>query len=737
MLDLVGRPHNTADSGMLTRAALLVAVSLVAGGRGALAAPPLAGKLLRETGRWGDPRLVAPGIVRDAAISRNGRLAVVTELGIVVWDVATGQEVMREALPTPPAWPVPHIAISPDGARVTVSRNDDIRLFDVGSGRELVRVAIDGLKRPEVVLSPSGRWAAVRETDDNAPRVLELWDVAAGRRAHTLPPPSGASFGPVSFLPGEGRVLTVQTYEQFVWNLSDGAQFAREPYPRSCGVWGERCSTSTVVADGRLAVRVHPQSGTPGDPSKEPRRPLVEVLRPGTTETFTIADARPYPMRERCAPCGCDFEPRVGPEQAEVAVDRAGRRAAALITRGTDRQIEVWDLEGKVRRSVTPLAAAPAAVVLSDQGHFLATVEPEKNGHRIVVRTADDGKQRFATELLFFWERQRNFMFELDEASGLLWALAQTDADVYSPVRQKVWRLDTGLRIVDAHFGTAPRWMTLAAGGWLAVGVSYGGFDVRRSSDGAPLFAGDRQAGAVDFVAVSEDGRWLASASGDGTLAIRDLSGVVPRQTLEIGRLQKLRFVRGDRLEISEWDRVRVWDATARTVVEDRRIPVGPGHPDVCRYRQRSHAVEDRWCVTFEDPDRMVLRDTRRGTVRRFVDPGVHDGRLSPDGRTLLFTGEGRVLFVPVAPANAPTWSFQTRDLGALGGGFFPDGRHLLTVGSDQNLHLWDARARRLLDTIDFAPGMDYATSAAVSKDGRTIFVGTARGQVVRFEGAP
>jgi hypothetical protein len=46
-------------------------------------------------------------------------------------------------------------------------------------------------------------------------------------------------------------------------------------------------------------------------------------------------------------------------------------------------------------------------------------------------------------------------------------------------------------------------------------------------------------------------------------------------------------------------------------------------------------------------------------------------------------------------------------------------------------------RKRQLLDTIDFAPGMDYPQSVAVGKDGRTIFVGTTRGQVVRLERAP
>jgi WD40 repeat protein len=121
------------------------------------------------------------------------------------------------------------------------------------------------------------------------------------------------------------------------------------------------------------------------------------------------------------------------------------------------------------------------------------------------------------------------------------------------------------------------------------------------------------------------------------------------------------------------------------------------------------------------------------GRQEPIVDAGVRKAAAG----LVVHGGEGRALLVPVAPVNAPIWSFRAHESGFIGVTFDPDGGRIFTTGLDQKLHSWDVRKRQLLDTIDFAPGMDYPQSVAVGKDGRTIFVGTTRGQVVRLERAP
>jgi WD40 repeat protein len=71
-------------------------LSLAVGG--STHAASLQGKVLRETGRWGDGRFVAGGMILSKAFSA-GRLAVGTSGEVIVWDLLTLAEVWRTVLP--------------------------------------------------------------------------------------------------------------------------------------------------------------------------------------------------------------------------------------------------------------------------------------------------------------------------------------------------------------------------------------------------------------------------------------------------------------------------------------------------------------------------------------------------------------------------------------------------------------------------------------------------------------
>src|SRR4051794_20319510 len=86
---------------------------------GAARAENRPGKVLRETGRWGDGRFVAGDAVRSKVFAA-GRLAVGTSRGVIVWDLRTLAEVARLPLPfDEQTLDVREVMLSPDGRRVT------------------------------------------------------------------------------------------------------------------------------------------------------------------------------------------------------------------------------------------------------------------------------------------------------------------------------------------------------------------------------------------------------------------------------------------------------------------------------------------------------------------------------------------------------------------------------------------------------------------------------------------
>ena len=65
---------------------------------------------------------------------------------------------------------------------------------------------------------------------------------------------------------------------------------------------------------------------------------------------------------------------------------------------------------------------------------------------------------------------------------------------------------------------------------------------------------------------------------------------------------------------------------------------------------------------------------------------------------------------------------------------FFPDGERIASASKDRTIRIWQTRTGSEVDRIDLRSSADHAMSLAVSPDGRSLYAGTARGVILRFD---
>jgi len=195
------------------------------------------------------PRL---GEVRAVAFGIDGKSLVAVYRP---WPESTARRRLRESAPKRAL--SFSIAAAPDGTAPASSEEDStLRLWDVGTGREIRRVAgLHGQVGDDgVALSPDGKIFAMANDDD---RGVRLWNVATGREIHPFPRIPNRLINCFSFAPDGKTLVVVDEQGVWFWDFGTGRETKslRDSSIRTVALAPGGNTLATSDDEGRLWLR--------------------------------------------------------------------------------------------------------------------------------------------------------------------------------------------------------------------------------------------------------------------------------------------------------------------------------------------------------------------------------------------------------------------------------------------------------------------------------------------------
>ncbi len=229
--------------------------------------------------------------VAGVAFSPDGRrLATASGKELIVWDTATGQEVVR----APDA--ARSVIFDPTGKRLASASSFDVKVWDAGTGKELNTLRGHTSLVLGIAFSADGTHLASAGSD----LTVRLWDAKAGRLIRTLAGHTGRACA-VAFSP-DGRRLVSGSLDRTVrvWNVETGKEVIALHDPTG-GVLGVTFGPDNQrIAWAGMDATVKVWDGVPGS---EPH-----VLRGHTRWIFGVTFS---PDGARIASAGADGSVKV------------------------------------------------------------------------------------------------------------------------------------------------------------------------------------------------------------------------------------------------------------------------------------------------------------------------------------------------------------------------------------------------------------------------------------------
>jgi WD40 repeat protein len=264
------------------------------------------------------------GGVTAVAVTPDGQRAVSAsdDHTLKIWDLGSGRELRTL---TGHSGRVTAVAVTPDGQRAVSASNDQmLKVWDLATGRELLSLTGHSDVVTAVALKPDGQQAVSASFD----RTLKVWDLATGCELHTL---TGHSYWvtAVAVTPDGQRAVSASYETLEVWDLTSGRKL--DTLMSGDSDW---VNAVAVTPDGRWAVS-----------ASSDRMLKVWDLASGR-ELRSLAGHS----------SGVDA----------VAVTADGQRA---VSASSDKTLKVWDLiSGRELHSLTGHSDGVTAVAVTPDG---------------------------------------------------------------------------------------------------------------------------------------------------------------------------------------------------------------------------------------------------------------------------------------------------------------------------------------------------------------------------------
>lgn len=584
---------------------------------------------------------------------------------VILWDASSGriaQEIAdateKENASTEPApfvykgkptnfRPGSAVAYSPDG-RILATAPDSVVLRDAGSGGVIARLKQPAKGVKAIAFSPDGKTLATAADD----KKVRLWSVLAGELERTLDGPT-QPLNAVDVSP-DGRFIVATSSANrslldkspigYVWVWERGQNRARKIEVGNVGARDVAfvSATSFVVAAGR------------------------------DVSLIDVADEKIQPPR------------KIWSHTKDVLVVAVSPDRRLVASGGADRTVDLVDLSTeKLVHHLPGLVDHISSVSTSTDGKLFATATIDAR----FWQHLPPGEASFATRYKTYFSNEAN-------------------ADRIQTSEVRVWSAKDG-RLVSllplAECQTTamkfiPRSARLVVTGWTpgkGCLLSVWDAESRKSVMDFP-----NQTTEVLSIAISPDGRVLATGDAEGNLMTWDLAaGTKTRSLKQEHRIEAVAFsADGKRLATGDADKtIRLMDVSSLAVA---RTLKSQGYIEALDFSPDSKLL----AAGTREPGLEVWNLADRAEGRPLVAPGDYlDSNagfvaFSPDGRFIACGGHGK----DIAIFETATFKLHCEMRGhghpATAIAFLPDGR-LISGASERTTRMWDPNQNKLLAT--------------------------------------